>query len=451
MLIKLKWYILGLISVFLLGGTTAYALSVQLPTSVKKGDLLVGSSTNSSLYTVSTGTPGSVLWVGSSGVPAWTATSTLGISGGGGGGSIATSTDAQIGKVAVWTGQATLGNSLLFDNGTVAGVNATSSTITFNLQGTAGANDIFNVSSSTGISVLRVTNNQRVGIGSTSPTATLVVQGTSTAPTLPVFAVASSTNTQLFTVLGNGNVGVGNITPAYKFTVAAPTTLIGDNGTLGGSAGILNIYKAAATPGDVLLSIGSNQQTDQVVVRAAQALNFGSYGVQAGDLYVGQLAQDVDRIVSNQNTNNWIDWFDTATGQMIFQTGNVTGYDITFKPGATERLRLAKTGNIGISSSTPNSRLTVQGIAGSTTPLFTLASSTSVALFSVDSKGFVGVGTSTPLNLFTVTSSGTTTPNFDSVSASQGACLKLKDADGSGYTYCVANNGTLSCSTASCE
>ncbi len=84
MLNKLKWYILGILSVLALTATTAYALSVSLPTTIKKGDLLVGSSTNSSLYRLATSTLGSVLWMNSSGLPAWTATSTLGISGSGG-------------------------------------------------------------------------------------------------------------------------------------------------------------------------------------------------------------------------------------------------------------------------------------------------------------------------------------------------------------------------------
>jgi hypothetical protein len=80
------------------------------------------------------------------------------------------------GLLARWTGGTTLSSSLLADNGTVAGVNATSSTVTFNVQGTAGSNSPFNV--------------------------------------------ASSTGTSLFTILANGNVGVGSSTPNYAFSVS---------------------------------------------------------------------------------------------------------------------------------------------------------------------------------------------------------------------------------------
>lgn len=68
-----------------------------------------------------------------------------------------------------------------------------------------------------------------------------------------------------------------------------------------------------------------------------------------------------------------------------------------------------------------------------------------------EAGGNVGIGTTTPSNLLHIYSTATTTANFDSSSASRGACLKLKDSDGSGYSYCTINNGVLTCSTASCE
>src|ERR1035441_214061 len=98
---KLLKYIFPALILGLLLAGGVHALSVSLPSSVKKGDLLIGSSTNSSLYTLSTSSQGSVLWIGSSGVPAWTATSTLGILGGGGGtwgsitGTLSSQTDLQ--------------------------------------------------------------------------------------------------------------------------------------------------------------------------------------------------------------------------------------------------------------------------------------------------------------------------------------------------------------------
>ncbi len=65
--------------------------------------------------------------------------------------------------------------------------------------------------------------------------------------------------------------------------------------------------------------------------------------------------------------------------------------------------------------------------------------------------GNVGIGSTTPSARLTVTNTGTSTVMFDSLSGAQGNCLVLKDADGSGYTYVVANNGVLTASTNDCR
>ncbi|MEK7161675.1 MAG: hypothetical protein AAB729_03225, partial [Patescibacteria group bacterium] len=99
----------------------------------------------------------------------WVATSTLGISGG-------SLSGGTTGKLAVWSSPSTLTSGLLLDNGTVAGVNATSSSYTFNVQGSSAVNPL-NISSSTGTSLLTVLANGNVGIGTSSPTAKLDIQG----------------------------------------------------------------------------------------------------------------------------------------------------------------------------------------------------------------------------------------------------------------------------------
>lgn len=70
---------------------------------------------------------------------------------------------------------------------------------------------------------------------------------------------------------------------------------------------------------------------------------------------------------------------------------------------------------------------------------------------SVSAAGLVGIGTSTPATLLDVFSTATTTVTWDSNSATQGACIKVKDMDGGGYTYITTLNGTLQADTVSCE
>jgi hypothetical protein len=114
------------------------------------------------------------------------------------------------GYSAIWNGTNSLTQGLIRDNGTVAGINATSSTVSFNIQ-QSGALDPFVISSSTSTNYLTVKANGLVGIGSSSPTATLVVQGTSTLPTTNIFTVASSTGAALLTVASNGSTTISSL------------------------------------------------------------------------------------------------------------------------------------------------------------------------------------------------------------------------------------------------
>jgi hypothetical protein len=98
----------------------------------------------------------------------WVATSSLGISG-----SLSGGTN---GFLARWTSGSTLAASLLRDNGTVAGINATSSATNFTV-GATGALDPFSVLSSGGSSLFAVLAGGNVGIGTSSPSSKLTVNG----------------------------------------------------------------------------------------------------------------------------------------------------------------------------------------------------------------------------------------------------------------------------------
>jgi hypothetical protein len=65
----------------------------------------------------------------------------------------------------------------------------------------------------------------------------------------------------------------------------------------------------------------------------------------------------------------------------------------------------------------------------------------------------VGIGTTTPESFFHVyKNTATTTVTVGGVDESgKGSCLKLRDSDGQGWTYCTTLDGTLSCSINSCE
>jgi len=69
----------------------------------------------------------------------------------------------------------------------------------------------------------------------------------------------------------------------------------------------------------------------------------------------------------------------------------------------------------------------------------------------VGNGGNVGIGTTAPTSLLDVFSTATTTVAWDSSSVTQGACIKIKDMDGGGYTYLTVLDGVLIADTVSCE
>jgi len=67
-------------------------------------------------------------------------------------------------------------------------------------------------------------------------------------------------------------------------------------------------------------------------------------------------------------------------------------------------------------------------------------------------SGNVGVGTITPSSIFHVSNdTATTTITIGNETSGKGACLKLRDSDGAGWTYCSVLDGVLTCGTTSCE
>src|ERR1035437_4845826 len=186
-----------------------------------------------------------------------------------------------------------------------------------------------------------------LGLGTSSPTSTLLVQGSgSNNP----FVIASSTGTQLLTVLPNGNVGIGMTAPAYKLTINAGTETA-------------NQAALSSTVSNVLTSNNTgpwNQCWSQTI-----------------DLCMGA------------NTSQWV--FQSFEGSSIYfnPLGNVTFFG----------------GKVGMGNTNPQSSLSVSGSVA----IGTYASTTDAGTGNLIVSGNVGIGTTSPVSTLAINGTITAT------------------------------------------
>lgn len=151
------------------------------------------------------------------------------------------------GFLARWTSASALSTGLLRDNGTVVGVNATTSTSTFLVQGNSGTNDAFHVASSTGASMFVVKSTGQIGVSSSTPSNQITV---ATGSILVTEFVPNATSTSMTLNVTNSN------TTLIKYGVA--NIVIGfSNYTAGQTWKVITCAPPSGTPGTVFFATTS--------------------------------------------------------------------------------------------------------------------------------------------------------------------------------------------------
>jgi hypothetical protein len=125
---------------------------------------------------------------------------------------------------------------------------------------------------------------------------------------------ASSPLTEAMTIYGNGNVGFGTITPSYPIDAVGTASLAANNIASGSSTRFRNIYTRSRA---------------------------NSAGI-SGDVYADQLFH--------------------VSGGSAFEIYNAdANFPLVFGTGATERMRIDGSGNVGIGTTSPAVKLDVNG------------------------------------------------------------------------------------------
>jgi hypothetical protein len=286
----------------------------------------------------SAGTSGNFLMTTGTGYQ-WTSTSTLF------GGNQVTGNGTN-GYVTRWTAANTISTGVLLDNGTVAGVNATSSSYTFNVQANPGTAP-FNVSSSTGTSLVTVTQTGNVGIGTSTPGSRLDIWGN--------VNIATGSTPTLFANTANGYVGIGTSNPAYPIDVQSANPV-------GGQLRLGSVI--LANDGGFLYLDRSNLATNGVYA--------GTKGLRTdGNLMVG--ANGAQFLVNATTNTVGINTTTTTSTLTIQGTGSINPFSVASSTG-TQLLTVAANGNVGIGTAAPTALLQAGGTVVDGTSILALSS-----------------------------------------------------------------------------
>lgn len=252
-------------------------------------------------------------------------------------------------------------NNIYNSNGTLSGnrtVTLGANTLTFN----STAVDGFSVDGTT-FSV-DATNN-RVGIGTSSPTTTLDVGGNFkiygnaigdfSGPELrphvnmgsfTVYSGVVGSGTPRFTVTNGGNVGIGTLTPTAQFHTTGSVRFAG-----AGTPALNRVLVSDATGLATWQKQTATNTDSNAIVASATQVAVPSTNVQGA---ISDLATAIKTVSAN-------DWkLDGNSNGVIKKFGTIDGFDVPFITGNVERMRILSNGNVGIGSTNPTKKLTVE-------------------------------------------------------------------------------------------
>ncbi|MFA6454341.1 MAG: peptidase G2 autoproteolytic cleavage domain-containing protein [Patescibacteria group bacterium] len=241
--------------------------------------------------------------------------------------------------------------------------------------------------------------------------------------------IGNSDSSEAMRITAAGNVGIGTSSPLTKLSV---------QGTAGQP--ILNI---ASSTGASLLYINefgnvgigtANPGSYKLYVNGIGYFNSNIYGSWLyGDKFLANIGSAALPSYSHST--------DSDTG-MFLPDGNIIG----FSTGSAERMRITSSGNVGIGTTSPYSLLSISNSVSTpaNTPLFTIASTTggtaTSTFMTVLANGNVGIGTANPTTKLEVSGAISASSYINSSTFVSGNSAVVAGTSGMYYSILASGN-----------
>jgi hypothetical protein len=221
--------------------------------------------------------------------------------------------------------------------------------------------------------------NLRVGIGTSSPWATLSVSGSTTLATSNAFVVSDVASTTRFVIQDAGNVGIGTTSPFALLSVAG----------IGSFDDYVRASYFTAASTTATSTFAGGVEANLLNITSTTATSTFANGIQ---LTGGCFRMPDGSCAGTGAGGGW-----NSLDDIVLTKGYTIVGDDAGLGQATSSLFMSSTGNIGVGSTTPFAKLSVHANWGeNNTSLFEISSSTASAttsLFKVKYDGKVIIGT----------------------------------------------------------
>lgn len=221
------------------------------------------------------------------------------------------------------------------------GINSSTPSASLTVRGT-GSTTPFIVTSSTGATILIANFNNRVGIGTSSPVASLSVHGSSAFGTVNPFVVASSSGSQILTVTNTGKIGINSSNP----------------GSIGLTSAALEIADSTGTNSDLQLRVSGNNQASVAFLSTGGTLTTPT--TSTANTILGILEFNGYDGITHRRGASITSRVEATPASGVF-SGNLIFNTNSSSTAVTERMRLTSIGYLGIGTTGPVSTLSVVG------------------------------------------------------------------------------------------